>query len=54
LKLLAAWLSQARQVPESVFDEIDRRVGDEIAAGVEFAERAPYPDASEVTEDVYA
>lgn len=53
LKLLAQWLSQERYVERETFEEIDRRVREEIKAGVEFAERAPYPDPDEVTQDVY-
>jgi TPP-dependent pyruvate/acetoin dehydrogenase alpha subunit len=34
--------------------EIEDQVRGEIEAGVEFADAAPYPDPSEVDQDVYA
>ncbi|HWQ83211.1 MAG TPA: thiamine pyrophosphate-dependent enzyme, partial [Anaerolineales bacterium] len=54
LTLMSTWLSEQKAVPASVFAEIERKVGDEIAHGVEFALQTPYPDASEVYDNVYA
>jgi len=54
LELLAGWLESACGVQKEILGKIDNDVRREIAAGVEFAEAAPLPDASEVTEDVYA
>jgi pyruvate dehydrogenase E1 component alpha subunit len=54
IKLLAAWLQNSRSVQLSILDAIEDQVSREISAGVEFAEAAPYPDQSEVSEDVYA
>jgi pyruvate dehydrogenase E1 component alpha subunit len=54
LKLMSTWLSDQLAVPATIFEEIERKVGDEIAHGVEFALNTSYPDASEVYDDVYA
>lgn len=54
LKQARDWLVTEMQAPDSIFEEIERRVNEEIRLGVEFALRAPYPDPSEVTENVYA
>lgn len=54
LKTMAAWLTAERTVPASVFDEIERRVSEEIRFGVEYALNASFPNPSEVQEDVYA
>jgi len=54
LKLMSAWLSGEMAVPATVFAEIERKVSDEIAQGVEFAMNTPFPDASEVHDNVYA
>jgi pyruvate dehydrogenase E1 component alpha subunit len=54
LKMLAGWLQNNRGVQVSILETIEAQVSREIAAGVEFAEAAPYPDISEVNEDVYA
>ncbi len=54
LKLLAGWLQNNRGVQVSILESIEAQVSREIAAGVEFAEAAPYPERSEVNEDVYA
>jgi len=35
-------------------DEIEQKVISEITAGVEFAEKAPFPQPYEVDQDVYA
>jgi TPP-dependent pyruvate/acetoin dehydrogenase alpha subunit len=54
LNMLAGWLEGSRGVPATLLAGIEEQVRREIAAGVEFAEAAPYPQPSEVNEDVYA
>ncbi len=54
LKLLADWLKSQARVEPGVFDQIDSEVKREIEAGAEFGLDAPFPDVSEVTQDVYA
>jgi pyruvate dehydrogenase E1 component alpha subunit len=54
IKLLAGWLQNSRGVQDTILESIEKQVSREITAGVEFAEAAPYPDRSEVNEDVYA
>lgn len=39
---------------EEELDAIDKSVQDKVEASVKFAEESPWPDASELTEDVYA
>ena len=53
IRLLADWLETGQGVPAPLLAGIEEQVRREIAAGVEFAEAAPYPPQSEVTEDVY-
>ncbi len=54
LKLLSTWLIEQHLADGQVFEQIERRVRAEVAAGVQFALDAPYPDPSEVDQDVYA
>jgi pyruvate dehydrogenase E1 component alpha subunit len=54
LKLFAQWLSEQQLADATVLEAIEKRVQTEVEAGVEFALNAPYPDAKEVTQDVYA
>lgn len=54
LKLLAARLIEENVVEASVFEQIEEQVKADIAAGVEFALNAPFPDPSEVDQHVYA
>jgi TPP-dependent pyruvate/acetoin dehydrogenase alpha subunit len=54
LRLLAAWLESSAGVEAPLLASIEDQVRREITAAVEFAEAAPYPQPSEVTEDVYA
>ncbi len=54
IRLLAGWLQNRCGVQLSILDNIEEQVDQEINAGVEFAESAPYPLISEVNEDVYA
>lgn len=48
------WLIGEMKTPSSLLDDIEQKVSDEIRLGVEFALNAPYPNPSEVTENVYA
>jgi len=41
-------------VPASRLDQIDEEVQTEVREAVDFALAAPYPEPSEVTDDVYA
>ena len=54
LQTLAARLMQQRLAEQSVFDRIQADVKTEIEKGVQYALAAPYPDARQVDEDVYA
>ncbi len=54
IRLLASWLGSNCGVKDVLLAEIEDQVRREIEAGVEFAEAAPYPDKSEVDQDVYA
>ncbi len=54
LQLLSSWLIEQKLTDAGVLSRIGLEVQDEIAVGVQFALDAPYPDASEVTQDVYA
>lgn len=54
LKLLAQRLIDQGLADQPIFDQIEAEVKQEIEAGATFAIDAPYPDASEVEEHVYA
>ncbi|HEX7973162.1 MAG TPA: thiamine pyrophosphate-dependent dehydrogenase E1 component subunit alpha [Anaerolineales bacterium] len=54
LKLMTGWLNAAYGVQAVLLEDIEQRVSEEIAAGVAFAEKAPFPQPQEVDEDVYA
>ena len=54
VKIHAAWLVQQRMADAAELVEVERNVRAEVAAGLQFAVAAPYPDPREVTEDVYA
>src|SRR5437660_4064786 len=54
LATLAGRLSGQGLADQGVFDRIQTDVKAEIDTGVQFALAAPYPDASQVGEDVYA
>jgi len=54
LSTLAGRLTGQRLADEAVFERIQNDVKAEIDAGVQYALAAPYPEASEVDEDVYA
>jgi len=54
LELLADKLVSANLTDRDVLERIHADVKASVEAGVQFAIDAPYPDASQVTEDVYA
>src|SRR3989442_5787068 len=54
LKLLRTWLIEQRMADTQTFEQIEQRVRAEVEAGVQFALDAPFPDPSEVYQDVYA
>ncbi len=54
LQLLSTWLVEQHLADLETFELIEQRVHVEIEAGVEFALNAPFPDPSEVDQDVYA
>ncbi|HEX9035440.1 MAG TPA: thiamine pyrophosphate-dependent dehydrogenase E1 component subunit alpha [Ktedonobacterales bacterium] len=54
ITLMAGWLESEGLATTQTFDLIRQQVDAEIAAGVTFALEAPYPEASEVDENVYA
>lgn len=53
LTLMETWLESENVATRAELDTIRAEVAAEVQAGVEFALEAPYPDPSEVTEDVY-
>ena len=54
IQLLAGWLVSAHSIQESFLNDIEQKVIAEIAVGVDFAEKAPFPTKDEVNQDVYA
>ena len=54
LQLLSTWLVEQHLADLETFERIEQGVHVEIEAGVEFALNAPFPDPSEVDQDVYA
>ncbi len=54
LKMLRDWLLAQGMASSATFEQMEQRVLAEIEAGQQFALDAPYPDASEVDQDVYA
>ena len=53
IKLMTAWLEAEGVATSDELEAIRAEVDAEVLAGVDFALEAPYPDPSEVTEDVY-
>ena len=51
---LAEWLLAEGAAEESALERIEAEVAGEVAAAVEHALAAPYPEPQEVSEDVYA
>ncbi|MBI2231938.1 MAG: ABC transporter substrate-binding protein [Deltaproteobacteria bacterium] len=54
VKLLAVWLEKNKLADSKLFQRIENEVATEIKDAVNFALNAPYPEASEVDQDVYA
>jgi pyruvate dehydrogenase E1 component alpha subunit len=54
IKILGQWLVEQGVADEGALDQLRAAVSAEVAAGVQFALDAPYPDVSEVDQDVYA
>lgn len=54
LKLLSGWLMEKGLADQSIFDQIEAEVKNEIESGAEFAINAPYPNVSEVDQHVFA
>jgi acetoin:2,6-dichlorophenolindophenol oxidoreductase subunit alpha len=54
ITLLGAWLKQHDLAEDADLERIQAETQREVEAGVEFALDAPFPDASEVDQDVYA
>ncbi len=54
LNLLSSWLVEQHLADVKTLEQIEQRVRTEVAAGVEFALATPYPELSEVDQDVYA
>jgi pyruvate dehydrogenase E1 component alpha subunit len=54
LKLLSDKLISSKLTDQEVLEQIYEDVKTEVESGVQFAIDAPYPDQSQVTEDVYA
>ena len=54
LKMLASWLTDQHLADAGIFEQIETDARAEIKAAVDFAVKAPYPNASEVTDHVYA
>ena len=54
LMILSRWLIDQDLADQNIFNKIEAEMKDEIEAGAEFAVNAPYPDASEVDQHVYA
>ena len=53
LALLGSWLEQQRHATGEELRRIEEEARSEIGRGLAFALDAPFPDASQVTEDVY-
>jgi TPP-dependent pyruvate/acetoin dehydrogenase alpha subunit len=53
LDILKSWLLEQELAGEADFERIEQQVRAEVEAGEQFALNAPYPDPSEVTQDVY-
>ncbi|HZS75990.1 MAG TPA: thiamine pyrophosphate-dependent dehydrogenase E1 component subunit alpha [Ktedonobacteraceae bacterium] len=54
LQLLSNWMIEQQLAQPDDFEHIEQRVREEIEAGVQYALEAPYPEISEVDQDVYA
>ncbi|MCL4507086.1 MAG: thiamine pyrophosphate-dependent enzyme [Chloroflexi bacterium] len=54
LNLLSQWLTEQHLADAAIFEQIEKEAREEMRSAVEFAIKAPFPDASEVTQHVYA
>jgi pyruvate dehydrogenase E1 component alpha subunit len=54
LKMLKESLIADQMADSGIFDQIEKQVQSEVEAAVEYALNAPYPQASEVSQHVYA
>ncbi len=54
LQILASWLMDQHLADQETLEQIDHRVHAEVEAGVQFALQGPFPELSEVDQDVYA
>ena len=54
LKLFAATLRETDTVSEDQFSELEKRVNEEVAKALKFADESPEPDPKELYTDVYA
>jgi TPP-dependent pyruvate/acetoin dehydrogenase alpha subunit len=54
LKTLSGWLTEQHLADAGIFEQIETEAHNEMKAAVDFAVKAPFPDASEVTDHVYA
>ncbi len=54
LQMLSSWLTEQQLADAAIFEQIEKDARAEMRAAVEFAIKAPFPDASEVTQHVYA
>ena len=54
LKLLADWLVEQGMADSRTFEQLEQQVRAEVEAGEQFALNAPYPEPSEVGQNVYA
>ena len=51
---LRKYLTQDKDVPDTVLEKIEKNVQEQIDEAVEFAKSEPFADPSEVYKDVYA
>lgn len=54
IKLFKAKMTDEGKLTEADFDEIDKKVDEQITAAIEFAKDSPFPNPSEVTDHVYS
>ena len=54
LKILSSWLTQEGAADAPMINQIEQEALDEMQSAVDFAIKAPFPNASEVNEHVYA
>jgi len=54
LKNLAQMMMDMKMVDAPIFEQIEKEIQKEVDAAVQFAINAPFPDVSEVDQDVYA